>query len=267
MYGYIYKATNLKNGRFYIGKKVSTIFVKSYYCSGLLIKISVKKNGVQNFKVELICKCYSKKQLCAKEIYWIKQLNSQHPNGYNIHRGGEGGPITESTRLKISKKITGTKDSVQTRKKKSKSSKERWQNKTYRDKVSKAVSKGRKNIIFTEAHINNLSIAQNKRFKKQKERDNISKKNKIAWKKKKKNKLVMKKLRKTLQYASKHSIIRQNAIHKVYQFDENKKLINKYSSLVECFKITHIYNLPLACRAGLMRGGFYFSYSRRIVNK
>ena len=109
MYGYIYKITNLVNGKIYIGKKVSSTFLENKYLgSGTLLQEAIKKYGKNEFQVELLEECSDKPELGEKEIYWIATLNAQDKNiGYNIANGGEGGggrkghPMTEATKQKM----------------------------------------------------------------------------------------------------------------------------------------------------------------------
>lgn len=89
MYGYIYKTTNLINGKIYIGQHKSKDFDTDYYGSGTLLKSALKKYGKENFKCEVLERCYTKSQLEDREIYWIDRLNScDHTIGYNISSGG-----------------------------------------------------------------------------------------------------------------------------------------------------------------------------------
>lgn len=92
MYGYIYKITNLLNNKIYIGKHKYSQYKldENYITSGIIIKQSIKKNGIENFKIELVDKADSLEELNAKEIFYIKQFNSMHPVGYNITSGGDG---------------------------------------------------------------------------------------------------------------------------------------------------------------------------------
>ena len=53
-YGYIYKTTNNINGKIYIGKKTSSVFIEDYYGTGSKIKKAITEFGIENFKVELI---------------------------------------------------------------------------------------------------------------------------------------------------------------------------------------------------------------------
>ena len=95
----IYKATNLINGKMYIGKTYNFEKRKREHLydidNELPFHRALKKYGVENFKWEIIDKAVSDKEIKEKEIYWIKKLNtcihSKDSQGYNITIGGEGG--------------------------------------------------------------------------------------------------------------------------------------------------------------------------------
>lgn len=94
MYGYIYKTTNLINGKIYIGKKVSTSFVESYKGSGKLILAAIRKYGKENFICEILKWCNSLEELNNEEKYYINLYNSRDLSiGYNISKGGDGGDV------------------------------------------------------------------------------------------------------------------------------------------------------------------------------
>ena len=155
MYGYIYKTTNLLNGKIYVGQRKSKEFIKSYYGSGTLIKKSIEKYGKENFSVELIDFAMSADELDEKEIWYIEKLKSKHTYGnYNLADGGflarydfnnqpewkkeeirkklslvnKGRKRTEETRKRISDVQKGRKQSKETRIKKSISTKESLKN-------------------------------------------------------------------------------------------------------------------------------------------
>jgi group I intron endonuclease len=99
--GYIYKTTNLINGRCYIGKKNKSVFDENYYGSGIALQSAIKKYGRENFTIEV--------------LHWantINELNQLERNSialyegsgklYNIARGGNGGDTTTNHPNKIS---------------------------------------------------------------------------------------------------------------------------------------------------------------------
>lgn len=102
----IYKVTCLITGKIYIGKDESD---RNYYLgSGKYIKNAIKKYGKENFKKEILEICISRKQLCEREKFWIKESNSIRPKGYNISTGGDGGDTLShhDNLLKIRRKIS-----------------------------------------------------------------------------------------------------------------------------------------------------------------
>lgn len=132
-YGVIYKITNKKNQKVYIGISTEPRGFKDRYCAsgeGIervynysliasksntyynkhLFK-SIKKYGVENFLVEEEFEvCYSKQELNERERYWILYYKSYDPNyGYNILLGGE--QEHENIRLLNKKLLARVKDS------------------------------------------------------------------------------------------------------------------------------------------------------------
>jgi len=107
MFFKIYKTTNLINGKIYIGQ---THYDKqTYFGSGVLVTQAIKKYGAENFIKEYIDEAYSQGELDQKEMFWIKELNSQDKNiGYNIADGGWNYfTMTDETKRKISQTLKG----------------------------------------------------------------------------------------------------------------------------------------------------------------
>jgi group I intron endonuclease len=111
MYGYIYKTTNLINGRIYIGQKKAKIFCPTYYGSGTILNDALKKYGKENFKIEVLCWAKSKAELDSFEIEQISKY-SLNENLYNITKGGTGGDTLENNpnkELILKKRAAGIK--------------------------------------------------------------------------------------------------------------------------------------------------------------
>lgn len=108
-YGYIYKTTNLVNGKIYIGLcRYKTIRKGIYYGSGTYLKLAIRKYGKINFKKEILDIAFSEEELFEKEKYWIKKLNARDPKvGYNFKEGGIDGPFDKRTNKKISESLKG----------------------------------------------------------------------------------------------------------------------------------------------------------------
>lgn len=111
----IYKVTNLKNNKIYIGQTNGKN--SSYKGSGKLLKRAFKKYGKNNFIIETITEGnFNKTLLDSLEIHYIHLYNSRNSKiGYNIHKGGEGNnkdkkPVSLETRIKQSLAAKGNKN-------------------------------------------------------------------------------------------------------------------------------------------------------------
>ena len=98
--GLIYKATNIINGKSYIGLTTRTLEERKaeHYYSAINQKDNfpfhkaIAKYGIQNFKWEIIeDNIFDKDILAEKEKYWIKQYNTFSQYGYNATPGGQTG--------------------------------------------------------------------------------------------------------------------------------------------------------------------------------
>lgn len=136
MKSYIYMTTNLVNGKRYIGRKTSDVFVEDYFGSGCHLKRALNKYGRENFKVELIEALDTKEESIEREQYWIKYYNAvENDNFYNHSPGGpnEGWDFgenniakTEYCRKLNSKKHKNKKYSKETEQKKNKTQLEKY---------------------------------------------------------------------------------------------------------------------------------------------
>lgn len=106
----IYKATNKKNGKSYIGQTSYELEfrIKSHFSEAkrdnLPFHNALLKNE-KDFNWEVIEKCTTKEEMDEMEFHYIKKYNTLFPNGYNLTFGGEGnyGWIpTENQKLNIS---------------------------------------------------------------------------------------------------------------------------------------------------------------------
>jgi group I intron endonuclease len=93
--GYIYKITNIINGKVYIGQTINSVenrfkqHTRKKGCTYLYA--AIKKYGKENFKVETI-EDVPRELLDEREIYWISFYNSTNKDiGYNIIKGGKLG--------------------------------------------------------------------------------------------------------------------------------------------------------------------------------
>ena len=99
--GYIYKITNIKNQKAYIGQTITSVehrigqhFSNNKNKSCRILKNALEKYGKESFKYETLISISNKtkKQLCIElnelEIQFIYEYNTISPNGYNISKGG-----------------------------------------------------------------------------------------------------------------------------------------------------------------------------------
>lgn len=121
----VYKITNTKNEKIYIGQTFRTLKVRKGYhisaarrgCQSILYK-AIRKYGVENFTFETLFYCISEKQMNQKEIDTIREMKTKIPLGYNMTDGGEGKLghiISKEVRTKISAFQKGRKTSNKTK--------------------------------------------------------------------------------------------------------------------------------------------------------
>lgn len=194
-YGYIYKTTNLVNGKIYIGQHKHDKLDNSYIGGGLKLQKAIKKYGKENFKCEHIEECKDYKTLNEREIYWIAFYNSTNKKiGYNIESGGNQSPLSEETKKKLSKKRKGKHLSEETKRKISKATagknnpmygkhfseeilkkiSETSKGRHHSEESRKKMSEKRKGKKFSEEHNKNLSKALKGRIFSEEHRRRIS---------------------------------------------------------------------------------------------
>lgn len=117
---YIYKITNLKNNKMYIGKTINSIEdrFKRHLNDALSNRLdthlarAIRKDGKENFSIEKIDSASTLEELNQKEVYWINYYKTCE-NGYNETFGGDGGNTysqkTEKELNLIKEKIRNTK--------------------------------------------------------------------------------------------------------------------------------------------------------------
>jgi group I intron endonuclease len=131
--GTIYIATNLVNGKQYIGQTTQILrerirkHKKSTFCCAF--NNAIKKYDIENFKwISFSC---PEENLDWTESFLIKEFNTLAPNGYNLETGGHkhkhhneiskqkmsgennhnfGKPLTKETKIKLSKALKSNKN-------------------------------------------------------------------------------------------------------------------------------------------------------------
>ena len=128
--GYIYITTNLVNRKQYIGKRQSSTFDTKYFGSGKILGQAILKEGIENFKCEVIEWCDTAEDLNNREIYYIELYDAVASDKfYNLAAGGTGG----NTGVDYAK-IASREQSIEERHKRSES-------------LKKAYAEGRHDVI------------------------------------------------------------------------------------------------------------------------
>lgn len=152
--GVIYKITNTKSGKVYIGKRMlnSKKFMESsYYGSGIYIKRTISKIGKEYFNREILEEVEEVDNgiaLSIRERYWISHYKSNSREyGYNLSEGGENFPgfhHSKETKQKIGKSnaiaLIGNIISEEAKKKISDALKGRIITREHRTKISEALT-------------------------------------------------------------------------------------------------------------------------------
>lgn len=184
--GCIYCATNIIDGKKYIGK---TIYDLEYRKRGhkkesegkcrFVFHRALRKHGFDNFVWTILFKHNDNKILNFIEIDQIRELNTKTPNGYNMTDGGDGGDLSsgrkrsEETKRKMSNARKGIPLSEKHKAKLSISHKGQVSNmkgKKHSDKTKKKISKyltGKKHSSKTieKRRISNLGKKRSKEFR------------------------------------------------------------------------------------------------------
>lgn len=110
---YIYLIENTINNKKYVGQTTQRLSDRLSQHKTLSQKYdtrlyrAMRKYGTDNFTISLLEECVDS-LLNEREKHWIKELNTQVPNGYNINPGGSGViHHTEETKRKISNTLKG----------------------------------------------------------------------------------------------------------------------------------------------------------------
>jgi len=89
-YHYIYKTTNLINGRYYYGMHSTNEMDDGYLGSGTYLRRAIKKHGNENFNREIIEFCKTRKELKLKEAKIVTLQEISNRECMNLRVGGAG---------------------------------------------------------------------------------------------------------------------------------------------------------------------------------
>lgn len=144
---YIYKITNLVNGKTYIGQHKYKELNDDYMGSGKTLKAAKAKYGIESFKKDILIFNIPERKyadLLEKTFIAAERKKVGVENCYNIAEGGQGGSPwkgkhrSEETRKKISETLTGTHHSEETIRKRTESLKGHTTSEETKRKISEA---------------------------------------------------------------------------------------------------------------------------------
>jgi hypothetical protein len=125
-YHFIYKTTNLKNNKFYLGMHSTDNLNDGYLGSGDRLRRSIRRNGKENFKIEILEFLPDRKSLSNREKEIVSEDVIKDPMCMNLALGGQGGLVNESHLLKL--RIGAALFQ-----------KQKWKNKDYRNKITEVL--------------------------------------------------------------------------------------------------------------------------------
>lgn len=106
-YHFLYKTTNIKNGRFYIGIHSTNNLNDGYLGSGKRLRFSIRKHSKENFKLEILEFFENRELLVEREKELVNDELLKEPLCMNLKPGGSGGFSSETHRIKA--QVAGAK--------------------------------------------------------------------------------------------------------------------------------------------------------------
>lgn len=91
MFYYLYKITNLVNGKIYVGVHKTSDLNDGYMGSGKVILRALKRYGTNNFKKEILEQFDCAEAMFAREKEIVTEEFLARKDTYNLRRGGFGG--------------------------------------------------------------------------------------------------------------------------------------------------------------------------------
>lgn len=90
IYYFIYKTTNIKNGRYYIGAHTTTDLNDSYLGSGVALQRAIKRYGSDSFQREILFIASNRDEMYEKEAELVTESIVRDKRSYNLVVGGFG---------------------------------------------------------------------------------------------------------------------------------------------------------------------------------
>ncbi len=90
MIHYVFSVTNLINGKYYIGKHSTDVIHDRYLGSGMLLRLAVRKHGVENFERTILAFYQTSREAYDAEWELVTDEIVADPRSYNLTRGGVG---------------------------------------------------------------------------------------------------------------------------------------------------------------------------------
>jgi hypothetical protein len=90
-YHYIYKTTNLINDKFYVGMHSTNNLKDGYLGSGKQLRYSIRKYGIENFKIDYLEFFDNRIDLANREKKLVNEDLLKDSMCMNLKSGGEGG--------------------------------------------------------------------------------------------------------------------------------------------------------------------------------
>jgi group I intron endonuclease len=153
-YHFIYKTTNLKNGMFYIGIHSTSNLEDGYLGSGDRLRRSIRKNGKNNFKLEILQFFDCREDLIKKEAELVNESLINDPMCMNLKPGGSGGFVNDKHKFDFLE--AGKKSMIIALNNGRKTQSNKWKNdKEWSDKKRRNMSeslKGRKPTFKGKKH-------------------------------------------------------------------------------------------------------------------
>jgi group I intron endonuclease len=194
MHGIIYKATNLFNGKCYIGQTKNGLKNRSKKHlrdslknnSDCYFHRAIRKYSNENFSWDVISEANTKEELHKLERFWISYFKSNNPkHGYNMTEGGEGGSLNKEVKIKIAISNTGKKHTKEAKMKVSIKNKGKiaWNKGLTKEsdervkKYGRSISKKQKGKKLEKSHKENIGNSIKGRVLSTQHKENIGKSN------------------------------------------------------------------------------------------